>query len=112
MGAQSAGGAGPWAGPRGRRQSSGAGSQSRRERWDRTAVRVEGLCIATRALAGPWVSGWRAAPGSEGWGPRAIVALRVTRMSACSLLVESRGGQGLPRRLSRNSPLRVWTEIH
>lgn len=112
MEAQSAAGAGPGVGPGERRRSSGAASQSRRERWDRTAVRIEGLRTATHALAGQWVSGWRAAPGSEGWGPGAIVALGATRVSACSLLVETRGGQGLPRRLSRNSPLGLWTEIH
>lgn len=107
MVAQSAAGAGPRGG--GRR----AAPESVAPRaLDRTAVRVEGLRTATRDLAGPWVSGWREAQGSEGWGSRVIVALGAVRMSACSLLVESRGGQGLPRRLSRNSPLRLWTEIH
>lgn len=93
MGAQRAAGAGPGAGPAGRRQSSGAGSQSRRERWDRTALRVEGLRTATRDLAGPWVSGWRAAPGSEDGGPRAIVALGTTRMFC---VLSSRGKSGRP----------------
>lgn len=113
MVAQSAEGRVWGGGSAGRRQTSGAASQSRRERWDWTAVRTVGLrTTAADDLSGPWVSSSRAAPGSEGWGPRAIAARGATRVSACCLLVESRGGQGLPRRLSRNSPLRLWTEIH
>lgn len=111
MEAQSAAGAGPGVGPGERRRSSGAANQSRRERWDWTAVRIEGPDGDARSR---WAMGKRLAgsAGVGGLGSRSDRGPRGNDLFSCSLLVETRGGQGLPRRLSRNSPLGLWTEIH
>lgn len=92
MEAQSAAGAGPGVGLGERRLSSGAASQSRRERWDWTAVRIEGPDGDARSR---WAMGKRLA-GSAGVGGLGSRSHRGPRGNPSVCVLSSRGNSGRP----------------